>query len=410
MTRTVFRACLAALALVPVAASPDETAKDSKLFIQGSEVNLRSEASKTAEIAAKVAIGTACTEAMPKPADKAWVKLQCQDKAGFTLRALVAPEPPDFGKLLERATAKGAPAQARYDAAMRAASLRPDSSEALAALRHAFFDLQFLNLKVPEYELAWERVSLGLVSAEHALVAPEGDDLPPDEKLILDLGFESRGFDFRDMVVRKKLFVLVVARLGKLHTVTGRLRRSDPEDGADIFSYDEWDLNDTLSKSLATISEANPHGDRGTGPLWPYSTDAVRFVGNLPARWFRLTGIPGHRERVMHRTLREHGCFDVTSGFSISLVDHTISAGREVLHADANGNKLQLTLQDKVTRKPTLLTLEWPTTEEHVGFLNNAPYTPFQWIVTFPAQCSFIGQDGDPSDGAALPTSGSHDE
>jgi len=125
------------------------------LYIQGSEVNLRTGPSKTAEVAGKVVIGTECKELAGKPAEKGWVKLKCGESEGYTLKGLVSGDPPDFDRLLEQAQDESKGPQARYDAAMRAGCMKPQDPAAGKALQDAFYNLQFHTLKLPNYKLAW---------------------------------------------------------------------------------------------------------------------------------------------------------------------------------------------------------------------------------------------------------------
>lgn len=349
------------------------------LYIQGSEVNLRTGPSKTAEVAAKVVIGTECRELAGKPAEKGWVKLKCGESEGYTLKSLVGSEAPDFDKLLEQANDESKGPQARYDAAMRAGCLKPRDPVAGKALQEAFYRLQFHTLKLPNYKLAWHDIFIGETPGMR-----EGDELPEDWKT--EFGLDQAGYDSQDMRVQKMRFVHVLVRLGKLHVVRGKVVWSGGRLLLEPVTYDEWDVNEALAEALSLGARKNPGGYRGEGPLWPVDGALVKWIGELPRQWYGLKGEPGKRENA---------CASSVEGIQVDLESRAISfdSTYNLISVKRSGSVLHV-LHRRAPRPPLFvenapveLTFEWPTPEPFIALWNRKPFAAYMPEARFPASC-----------------------
>ncbi len=108
-----------------------------KVFIQGDTINLRASADAKAAVVEKVEIGTECEQKSQKGD---WVELQCGEVTGFTKAALVGPEKPSLEALMAQSNDASLLPKDRYNAASRAAHLKPDDEALLDRLVATFFD------------------------------------------------------------------------------------------------------------------------------------------------------------------------------------------------------------------------------------------------------------------------------
>jgi hypothetical protein len=121
------------------------------VFISGSMVNLRETASTSARVVQQLPIGTGC--GVEEKASSGWWRIRCGDYQGWAKAELLSAERPTLDSLLALAWDSKQPLKNRFDAALRAATLEPES----AAARHQLW-LLFTEqeLAQPENLLARE--------------------------------------------------------------------------------------------------------------------------------------------------------------------------------------------------------------------------------------------------------------
>ena len=119
------------------------TPEASRLFITVSSANLRTAPNRTADLVAKLRIGTACTK-MTTAGE--WVELSCDGGVrGYCRADLLSAEMPTIDSVLKELATATEP-NARFNVYVRALTLVPSKTDLIAHARRAYFDSQFALL------------------------------------------------------------------------------------------------------------------------------------------------------------------------------------------------------------------------------------------------------------------------
>ncbi|WNG32598.1 SH3 domain-containing protein [Archangium violaceum] len=366
-----------------------------RVYIQGSEVNLRGSPATSAEVVKKVTIGTECQYL--EELAKGWVRLRCGDAEGFTLKTLVGADKPSLDKLLAQAQDTTASTKVRLDAAARAATLDPQHEQAPDLLAELFFELNF-------EQLAKDKVKGGLHEAVVVTCNQAFSAAPKkthEECLISEL--EKIEYDWHHVRIRDNNFVSAMYRDGSLVVYTGHISRrtgkgrfndGDDEFNAIVESRSSSAVADALRMALqkggspAKASEGEDSNSEtkysdwfGEYPGMPaLSPVALELYRSLPTVWYRLDGAKGARyvrstcgvvDAVMLRLdiHRRAGLIFGEANGSYGEMPRSL----RVIDVSKSGSSYQLQLR-KQDGYQELLTLTWPTDELNVS----------QWRVELP--------------------------
>lgn len=356
-----------------------------RVFIQGSEVNLRANPNAKAEVATKVPIGTECQRLAV--AAKEWVRLKCGEVEGFTLKSLVGADKPSFDKLLAQAQDTKAGTQVRYDAASRAAALDPKNEKALELLADLFFESAFEQLEKemmkggPPEAVFIKREYSGALDRKRTL----------EESFIWEL--EKIEYDWHQLRFRRGgfrgSFVSAMFRDGLLFVYSGSI---SPFAGKGKFGkeLDEFGVNIKLRTSSAaseTLKLALQKGARPPDTRDPkyfvmdeeyagmpaLSSEAFRIFRSLPPLWYLLKGTKGERHveeycgLISGIELRTdiHRRAVMVVGYINEYGDNPPRVMR-VTDVSKNGVSYQLQLLPDEGRQLVAL-LTWPTEEPNVA-------------------------------------------
>ncbi|WNG57118.1 hypothetical protein F0U59_21870 [Archangium gephyra] len=363
-----------------------------RVFIQGSEVNLRARPSDKAEVVTKVPIATECQRLAD--AAKGWVRLKCGEVEGFTLKSLVGADKPSFDKLLAQAQDTKASTQVRYDAATRAATLDPKNDKALELLADLFFKSSFEQL---EKDIMAGGLPEGVViKREYSSALDRKRSL--EESFIWEL--EKIDYDWHQLRFlnggTRGRFVSAMFREGLLFVYSGFISH-DSGKGRFGKVLDEFDVN-INSRSRSTASEtlklALQRGARAPDTrdtkysimneeyagMPALSPEAFRLFRSLPPLWSLLQGDKGERyvkescgliSGIQLRT-------DIHRRASFSMGD-IHGNGDEPAHVwritDVlkNGASYHFQIRGREGH-PLLLVLDWPTEEQNVAHWDTKPW------------------------------------
>jgi hypothetical protein len=383
MVKTVpprFRWALCLMALSASLASAQGTGN--RVFIQGSEVNLRALPDPKGEVVRKVPIGTEC---LRLGFSKEWVRLECGGATGYMLKSLIGADKPSFDALLAQARDPKAKAPARFEAATRAAALDPKHEQALELLADLFFDVAFEQLEKDTAKTGLRetvrirRKKLGSLDADRTV----------EESFFLEL--ERIGFDWHHLRFRRGRFVSAMHRDGSLHVYGGYLSPNagktragtlEPEFNVTIQSRTSSAASEALKAALQkgarfpdTTLTLSPKEDFSTMPA--LNVEAHRVYRSLPRRWHALRGNKGERYvyapcsmlvglellvDIHRRASLEAGYLEVVSGTASWRVTG-------ISKVDASSYKLQLRKADEERQ----VTVSWPTDEANVSSWKSEP-------------------------------------
>ncbi|MFP2925084.1 hypothetical protein ACLESO_07680 [Pyxidicoccus sp. 3LG] len=384
-------ACLAVLGSMPVWAQAQAQA-GGQVFIQGSEVNLRDKATTNAKVVAKVAIGTECL--LVKGAPKQWVRLQCGEAEGFTLKSLVGAEKPSVEALLAQAQDTTLDAKVRLDAAMRAATLAPENEQALKLLSERFFDVNFEQLMKDRKKGGLRETSMVMREIVQDLPAVKRETV--EEALLREL--EKTEYDWHRFERRRNVFVSAMHRDGALVVYTGifasmkGMHRFDIEDGDEEFRVV------IESRSSSTVSEALKRalqqGARAPEPektryfevnqespdLPVLSAESIQLYQSLPSRWYTLAKTATGEHFIdascalwgvdlrmdLHRRASVWWRRFTGQGEAVDAVTRVLSISKT-----ATGYQLQIRYRSGMQKT---LTVTWPTAVPNVSRWDMAPY------------------------------------
>jgi len=273
-------------------------AEGDSLFIQGSEVNLRASPTTQASVVAKLPIATPCQRLGDAP--EGWVKVRCDETEGFTLKSLLGPEEPKLEPLLAQAKDKAKPVKERFDAAMRAATLKPEDKEALKWLHDLYFDSEFEVLAEDRRQGSKERFR---VQTMH--------DCAKDTKCLsseyiasgLETEFKSYTTDWFAMEVRKSDFIVVLPRDGLFSVFRGAfLGNANDIDTYRVDSQASFKVSPPLLAALASVSiEGWNSWENVDASDWnaPIDRKALERLREMPSAWFALSRSRGcvYRQR-----------------------------------------------------------------------------------------------------------------
>ncbi|QDF05531.1 hypothetical protein BHS04_20330 [Myxococcus xanthus] len=107
-------------------------------YVQGSSLNLRKAACKTAEVLQKLPIGTECRT--QESLEGGWARVRCGEAEGFVVGAFLGPEKPSVEKLAAEAKDPKRTLQQREESALRAATLSPEDAGLQKELATLFFE------------------------------------------------------------------------------------------------------------------------------------------------------------------------------------------------------------------------------------------------------------------------------
>ncbi|ATB48287.1 SH3 domain-containing protein [Corallococcus macrosporus] len=107
-------------------------------YVQGSSVNLRMEADKTAEVLQTLPIATECLTL--ESLEGGWARVRCGEAEGFVVGTLLGPEKPSVEKLAAEAKDPKRTLLQREESALRAATLAPEDTGLQKALGTLFFE------------------------------------------------------------------------------------------------------------------------------------------------------------------------------------------------------------------------------------------------------------------------------
>ncbi|QRK11609.1 SH3 domain-containing protein [Archangium violaceum] len=351
-----------------------------RVYIQGSEVNLRGSPATSAEVVKKVPIGTEC-QCLEELA-KGWVRIKCGDAEGFTLKTLVGADKPSLDKLLAQAQDATVRTKVRLDAAARAATLDPQNEQAPDLLAELFFELNF-------EQLAKDKVKGGLHEAivvtrrwDHS----QNRQRSREESLIWEL--EKIEYDWHQFRLRGGDFVSAMYRNGSLVVYTGYIspKAGDEEFNVIIESRSSSSVADALK--LALQEDARPADASETKytvieeeyPGMPVlSPESFRLYRSLPALWYLLQGEKGAR-------YVQSSC-DIITGIQLRVDIHRRASLRfgdinssgesppkfmRVVDVSKSDSSYHFQLRDRREYQESL-TLTWPTDESNVSQWKTEP-------------------------------------
>lgn len=217
-----------------------------RVFIQGSEVNLRGGASTSAEVVKKVTIGTECEYLEDAP--KQWARLKCGEVEGFTLKSLVGTEKPNFDALMTQARDTATDAKVRLDAAARAATLEPQNEQAQELLADLFFEVNFQQLQKDKKK--------GGLHESFVITCNLGGSARPKKTYpeCLTRELEKIEYDWHQVKFQDNDFVSAMYREGALVVYSGRI---SPRRGKGLFNGNDDDFNVIIeSRSTSAVSDA----------------------------------------------------------------------------------------------------------------------------------------------------------
>ncbi|WNG39990.1 hypothetical protein F0U61_44635 [Archangium violaceum] len=217
-----------------------------RVFVQGSEINLRGAPSTSAEVVKKVTIGTECQQLEEAP--KQWVKLKCGEVEGYTLKSLVGVDKPSFDALLAQAQDTATDTKVRLDAAARAATLESQNEQALQLLADLFFEVNFKQLQK-------DKKKGGLHESFVATCNEVYSGRPRrtyQECLTREL--EKIEYDWHQVRFQDNDFISAMYREGSLVVFTGRI---SPRRGKGLLNDEDDDFNILVeSRSTSAVSDA----------------------------------------------------------------------------------------------------------------------------------------------------------
>ncbi|WP_143195716.1 hypothetical protein [Archangium sp. Cb G35] len=356
-----------------------------RVFIQGSEVNLRARPSDKAEVVTKVPIATECQRLAD--AAKGWVRLKCGEVEGFTLKSLVGADKPSFDKLLAQAQDTKASTQVRYDAATRAATLDPKNDKALELLADLFFESAFEQLD--KETMKGGPPEAVFIKREYSRALDRKRSL--EESFIWEL--EKIEYDWHQLRFRRGgfrgSFVSAMFRDGLLFVYSGFI---SPNAGKGKFGkeLDEFGVNIKLRTSSAASETLKLALQKGARPpdtrddkysdtkeeyagMPALSPEAFRLFRSLSPLWYLLQGKKGERHvdqycgmisGILLRTDIHRRAVMVVG----SIYDYGDDPPRvmRVTDVSKNGSSYQLQLLPDGAKQLVAL-LAWPTEEPNVG-------------------------------------------
>ncbi|HEX8433451.1 hypothetical protein [Archangium sp.] len=356
-----------------------------RVFIQGSEINLRRGPSPKAEVVTKLPIATECQLLASVP--KEWVRLKCGEAEGFTQKSLVGAAKPSFDALLAQALDTKASTQVRYDAASRAAALDSKNDKALDLLADLFFALAFEQLQKDAIKGGLHEAVWIQRKHSHSL----GRKRTLEESFLWEL--EKIEYDWHQLRFRRGGFrggfVSVMSRDGALVVYSGHIppNAGKGEFGKDLDEFDvniesrnSWAASEALKLALQKGARVPESGDTKYSALdneyagMPaLSPAAFRLFRSLPPLWYLLHGKKGERH-----VLESCG---IISGIKLSTDIHRRASFRsgdvhevgeepltamQITDVSKNGASYQLQLRDPEGRQ-SLFVLSWPTEELNVA-------------------------------------------
>ncbi|HLL52249.1 MAG TPA: hypothetical protein VK447_01800 [Myxococcaceae bacterium] len=369
-----------ALCLVALSASLASAQGTGRVFIQGSEVNLRALANANGEVVKKLPIGTECTRL---GYSKEWVRLECGGATGFTLKSLIGAEKPTFDALFAKAQDAKAKVKDRFEAATRAAALDPKNEKALDLLAELFFEVNFEQLDKDSSKGGLHEAVTIKRKMDHDL----GRQRNVEESFIWEL--EKIEYDWHQLRLRDGDFVSAMYREGSLVVYTGYI---SPSAGKGRYgkTLDTFTFNvesRTSSAASESLRLALQRGARVPDParqkydvleaeyagMPALKPDAYKLFRSLPQRWHLLSGTKGDRyvdgtcnlfngiellTDIHRRAVLYAGTFNDPSGNS--------PAAFRVAEVTKTGASYSLRIQGEKT-PPWALTVTWPTEEPNVA-------------------------------------------
>lgn len=364
------------------------------VFIQGSEVNLRDKPATRAKVVGKVAIGTECQQV--KAAPKQWVRLKCGEVEGFTLKSLVGEEKPTVEALLAQAGDTTLDVRVRLDAAMRAATLAPESEQALTLLSERFFDVNFEQLAKDRDK----RRRKGGFREKFKVLRAVTQDVPVvkretgKEGILREL--EKIEYDWHRIEFRGNTFVSAMHRDGALVVYAGAY--SSMRSISEILDREEefWVFIDLRSTSPVSevLKRALQRGARTATPdarkysdvhqespdMPVLSVEVLKLYQSIPDTWYELStrpsgerflnvgcGLKGAELRVdLHRRASVWWHTVMGSGESNDEVLRVVSVSKT-----ATGFQYQFLRGEGYQES---LALTWPTDEANVSHWDRKPY------------------------------------
>lgn len=129
------------LLMLLLAVAGEDAGVQSKVYVQGSSLNLREQACKDAQVLVQLPIGTECAVVGEAPAE--WMQVRCGESTGYVAAALVGPDKPSVETLRAEALNPSLPPERREESALRASLLAPEDAELSKLLGELFFERNF---------------------------------------------------------------------------------------------------------------------------------------------------------------------------------------------------------------------------------------------------------------------------
>ena len=258
-------------------------AEGDSLFIQGSEVNIRTSPNTQANIVAKLPIATACQWLADASKDD-WVKVRCGKTEGFTLKSLLGPEEPQYDAILAQAKDKTRPTKERFDAAMRAAALKPEDEEALKWLHDLYLDSEFEVLAEDRKQGNKEKFQVQTMRA-----CPKDTNCLSSDYIAAGLAAEFKNYrsDWFAVEVRKSDFVVALARDGLVSVFRGAsLGNTNDIDTYRVDSQASFKASPAL---LAALTSASTQGSKEEAWQMPTDRNVLERLREMPSAWFLVS-------------------------------------------------------------------------------------------------------------------------
>jgi len=276
-----------------LAATASGAATEQKLYVLGSSINLRKEASKDAEVLEKLPIGTECLVSEKLPGE--WLKVRCGGKEGYASAPLLGPEKPSLDKLKAEAKNPKLKLAQRLDSALRAASLAPEDAALQKQLGTLFFEHN-LQLAAASKKPATKReFSCGCSFKEDMLACLTS---------CADMG--TRNVKVR-AETKKNLFV---ATIGSGETIavyrgTYRYNKKAHNIAGEVYERTSFAATPVMAKALFTGATATPDDNR-LPPFGKYVLDenSQALLDAVPKTWGQLIRGPGE-----HIFMYWHDCW-----------------------------------------------------------------------------------------------------